>query len=121
MNWSPKLIINNLRNGSFLTRDGTNGSYAIIRHNVRTYESAGVLAVIRGKADAELAQKKLEESQDPADRHEGWRYFIEKTDLKVGTDPLKATLQRQSQLEERESKAIGDATAPIVGTPNPPK
>jgi hypothetical protein len=50
--------------------------------------------------------KELEVSQDSSDRHEGWRYFIEKTELKVGSDPAEATLRRQAQLEVRESKAL---------------
>jgi hypothetical protein len=49
--------------------------------------------------------KKFEDSQSSADRHEGWRYFIEKTDLKPGTDPTQATHRRQTDLEVRESKA----------------
>jgi len=36
-----------------------------------------------------------EDSQEPSDRHEGWRYFLEKADLKAGTDPIKATQKRQ--------------------------
>jgi hypothetical protein len=47
----------------------------------------------------------LEGCQSPADRHEGWRYFFEKTDLKAGTDPAEATQLRQAQLEKRESEA----------------
>jgi hypothetical protein len=110
-----------VRNGFSLTRDDLISSYAIIRHNIRTYRSAGVLAVIRGRHNAESELKKFEDSQDPSDRHEGWRYFVEKTDLKAGTDPTKATQQRQAELEERESKALQDTTTPFVRSPNPPK
>ena len=39
--------------------------------------------------------KKFEDSQDSSDRREGWRYFIEKTDLKAGTDPTEATMRNQ--------------------------
>lgn len=53
--------------------------------------------------------KKLEESQGSADRHEGWRYFLEKTDLKPGIDPAEATRLRQASLELRESKALQEA------------
>jgi hypothetical protein len=49
--------------------------------------------------------RKLEDCQGSADRHEGWRYFIEKTDLKPGTDPAQATNLRQADLEIRETKA----------------
>ncbi len=111
--------LGNLRNGSFLTRDGLNACYAIIRHNIRTYQSAGVLAVIRGKASAESARKRFEDSQDSSDRHEGWRYFIEKTDLKAGTDPAEATQRRQAELEARESKALQETKTPILPSPDP--
>jgi hypothetical protein len=90
----------------FLTRDNLTSSYAIIRHNIRTYQSAGVLAVVRGKQRAEAELKKFEDSQDSSDRHEGWRHFIEKTDLEPGTDAIKATQRRQAKLESRESKAL---------------
>lgn len=89
-----------------MTRDELTASYAIIRHNVRTYRSAGVLAVVRGKQNAELELKNFEGAQAPSDRHEGWRYFIERTNLKPGTDPAEATRQRQAELEVRESKAL---------------
>lgn len=102
--------------GFSLTRDEQNASYAIIRHNVRTYRSDGVVEVVRGKQNAELILKKLETSQHPPDRHEGWRYFIEKTDQKAGTNPTEATHRRQAELEVRESKAIQDTKPPIIHT-----
>jgi hypothetical protein len=102
-------------NGFLLTRDDLSASYAIIRHNVRTYRSAGVVEVVRGKQNAEAALKKFEASQDSPDRHEGWRYFLEKTELKSGTDPTEATDLRQADLEKRESKALED-TNPIPGS-----
>jgi hypothetical protein len=107
-----------LRNGFFLTRDDLTASYAIIRHNVRTYRSAGVTTVIRGKQNAELQLKKFEDSQDFSDRHEGWRYFIEKIDLKAGTDPAEATQHRQSELEGRESDALRETKAPNFPLPD---
>ncbi len=97
----------------FLTRDEISSSYAIIRHNVRTYRSDGVVEVIRGKQNAESELKKFEESQHPSDRHEGWRYFLEKTDLKAGIDPSEATHRRQAALEVRESKALEETQTPI--------
>jgi hypothetical protein len=105
-------------NGFFLTKDDLSGSYAIIRHNVRTYRSAGVVGVVRGKQLAESEVKKLEGVQDPSDRHEGWRYFIEKTDQKAGTDPTEATHRRQEALESRESKALEDSQPSIIPPPN---
>jgi len=86
-------------------RDESKGSFAIIRHNIRTYESGGVMAVIRGKESAETILKQFEQSQSSDDRHTGWRYFLEKTDLRAGMDPVEATNLRQSRLEMRESQA----------------
>lgn len=107
------------RNGFFLTPDDhTASSYAIIRHNIRTYRSAGVVAVVRGKQSAESELKKLEDSQDSSDRHEGWRYFIEKTDLNAGTDPAEATQHRQAELEGRESKALRETRTPNFPSPH---
>ena len=94
------------RNGFFLTRDELTATYVIIRHNVRTYRSAGVISVVRGKQNAESELKTFEASQDSSDRHEGWRYFIEKTSLKAGTDPAEATQYRQAELEGREANAL---------------
>ena len=92
--------------GVSLTRDESSTSYVIIRHNVRTYQSAGVVQVLKGLHNAETTLRKFEDGQTSTDRHEGWRYFIEKTDLKPGTDPAQATHRRQTDLETRESKAL---------------
>ena len=74
--------------------------------------------MIRGKQNAESELKNFQDSQGSADRHEGWRYFIEKTDLKAGTDPAEATQQRQAELEVRESKALrGEKLAVIPSDP----
>ncbi|MGC2245015.1 MAG: hypothetical protein WA609_00300 [Terriglobales bacterium] len=102
--------------GLSLTRDEQSASYAIIRHNVRTYRSDGVVEVVRGKQGAESVVKKLEAGQHSSDRHEGWRYFIEKTDQKAGTNPSEATHRRQAELEVRESKALQETKPPIVHT-----
>ena len=83
----------------------------VIRHNDRTYESAGVVEVVKGRHNAEAALKNFESSQSSADRHEGWRYFLEKTTLKAGTDPAEATELRQAELESRESKATQEGEA----------
>lgn len=88
-----------------MTLDDNSTSYAIILHNVRTYRSAGVIAVVRGKQKAESTMKAFQESLSAPDHHEGWRYFFEKTELAVGTDPAEATQLRQAELELRESKA----------------
>jgi hypothetical protein len=62
--------------------------------------------VVKGEHNAQLVVQKLAAGQSPADHHEGWRYFIEKTSMKAGTDPSSATDVRQAELEERESKAM---------------
>ncbi len=80
-------------------------SFAVIRHNVRTYASGGVVDIVRGRQDAEAAMKRTEIQQSPEDRHAGWRYFLETTQLKAGMDPAEATHQRQMELEGRESEA----------------
>jgi len=106
--------LTNLVKGRYLTRQESIASYAVIRHNIRTYLSAGVVEVVQGRQKAESEVKKLENSQHSGDRHEGWRYFLEKTDLKVGTDPIQATRQRQAALEKRELKALWETKTPIV-------
>ncbi len=107
-----------MTNGLFLTRAEITSSYAVIRHNIRTYRSAGVVTVVRGKQNAESALKNLEDSQDSSDRHEGWRYFIEKTNLKAGTDATEATQRRQADLEVRESRALREENLLNI-PPNP--
>ena len=86
-------------------QDDSKASFALIRHNVRTYESGGVMAVIKGRVNAESSVGQFERSQTSEDRHAGWRYFLEKTDLKVGMNPAEATSLRQMRLEVRESEA----------------
>jgi hypothetical protein len=41
--------------------------------------------------------------QSEQDRHNGWRYFLEETDLLPGMDADEATKLRQARLERRES------------------
>lgn len=89
-----------------MTGAESNTSYLIIRHNVRTYESGGVVEVVRGKQRADAALKCLEDSQRSADHTEGWRYFCEKTNLKAGMDPARATHLREADLEIRESNGL---------------
>ena len=89
----------------FLIRNEAKTFYAIIRHNVRTYVSAGIVEVIQGKLNAEAAVKQFELCQSSEDRHEGWRYFLEQTEIKPGTNLAEATSMRQRELELRESQA----------------
>jgi hypothetical protein len=101
---SAKITVSNASNGVSLTRDESSASYVIIRHNIRTYRSAGVVQVLKGRQNAEKALRMLEDCQSSADHHEGWRYFCERTELKAGMDPAEATDLRQADLETRESK-----------------
>jgi len=103
-----KLGLFALEQGEHLTHEELKASYVVIRHNVRTYESAGVVEVVKGRTNAESTLKNFETEQSPADRHEGWRYFLEKSTLKAGTDPAEATELRQAELERRETKATQD-------------
>lgn len=97
-----------------MTREELSASYAVIRHNVRTYRSAGVVEVIKGKQHAESTLQKIEDCQDRLDHCAGWRYFIEKTDRKPGTDPIEATQRRQQELEVRESRAMQETKTSVV-------
>lgn len=80
-------------------------SYAIVRYNARTYEAGGVMIVVKSQETAEATLKQMERTQDSADRDAGWRYFIEKTDLRPGMDPQEATNIRQAQFDLRESQS----------------
>jgi hypothetical protein len=91
-------------NGFLLTHDDNSTVFAIILHNIRTYRSGGVVAVVHGKRNAESTLKDFQESQSPSDHHAGWRYFLEKSDLTAGSDPAEATHRRQADLERREAK-----------------
>jgi len=111
-------VLDLFANGFLLTINDSSASYAIICYNVRTYRSAGVVAVIGGMHQAELELKKFEAAQDSSDRQEGWRYLIDKTDLKAGTDPAEATLHRQAELEKRESKALRETDTSNFSSPH---
>ncbi|MGH9495841.1 MAG: hypothetical protein ACRD3B_12650 [Candidatus Sulfotelmatobacter sp.] len=67
-----------------------------------------MVEVVSGASNAEAALKKIQECQDSGDHFQGWRYFLEKTDLKAGTDPAQATSLRQSALDNRESQAMDE-------------
>jgi hypothetical protein len=86
-------------------RNRTAASFAIIRYNLRTYEPGGVMAIIKGREKAEVTVQGFESGQSREDCRAGWGYFLEKTDLRPGMDPQKATSLRQLRLDIRESKA----------------
>jgi len=73
--------------------------------------------VVKGRENAEIRGKHFETGQSSEDRHAGWRYFVEKSDLKAGMDPAEATNVRQMKLEMRESQAQPDQM-PVA---NPPR
>jgi hypothetical protein len=56
--------------GFLLTINDSNASYVIICYNIRAYRSTGVVAVTRGKHQAELAVKKFEDAQNSSEREE---------------------------------------------------
>jgi len=88
----------------FLMRNKSTTSFAIIRYNLRTYEPGGVMAIIKGRGKAEVTVRHFESGQSREDSLAGWGYFLEKTDLKPGMDPQKATSLRQTRMDIRESK-----------------
>ena len=85
--------------------DHLKSSFAIIRFNSRTYESGGVVAVVKAHTAAERLLRDYEFGQSEQDRHNGWRYFLEETDLVPGMSADEATKLRQASLERRESES----------------
>src|SRR5437667_3107283 len=67
-----------------MRRDESQDSFAIIRYNFRTYESGGVMAVIKGRGNAEMKIEHFQGGQSKEDRNAGWRYFLEKTGIAAG-------------------------------------
>jgi hypothetical protein len=85
--------------------DKSESSFAVIRFNERTYQSAGVVAVIRGIEAAQRTLNDFDWCLRQEDREMGWRYFLEETDLRPGMDPEKATRLRQVRFDIQESQA----------------
>jgi hypothetical protein len=83
--------------------DKFKSSFAVVRFNERTYQSGGVLAVIKGIEAAQRTLNDFEWRQSEENRRAGWRYFLEQTDLRPGMDPEKATKLRQVWLDLQES------------------
>jgi hypothetical protein len=77
-------------------------SFAVVRFNERTYQSGGVMAVIKGTQAAERILNDYDWCQGDENRRAGWRYFLEETDLRSGMDPEKATKLRQVRLDLAE-------------------
>jgi hypothetical protein len=83
--------------------DKSKASFAVVRFNERTYQSGGVMAVIKGTESAEKTLNDFDRSLSDDNRRAGWRYFLEATDLLSGMDPEKATILRQVRLDLAES------------------
>jgi len=90
--------------------DHLRSSFAIIRFNSRTYESGGVMAVLQAHTAAENLMRDYEFGQSEEDRYNGWRYFLEETDLAPGMNADEATKLRQVRLERRESGAFDNTS-----------
>lgn len=85
-------------------QDESKVAFAVIRYNFRTYAAGGVMAIVKGRGNAEATKTQFEVGQSAQDRQEGWRYFLEKTDLKPGMNPEEATHARESRQDVRESE-----------------
>jgi len=83
--------------------DKSECSFAVVRFNERTYQSGGVVAVIKGIEAAQETLNDFDWCQSEESRREGWRYFLEETELRPGMDPEKATKLRQVRLDLQES------------------
>jgi hypothetical protein len=55
-------------------------SFAVVRFNERTYESGGVMAVIKGIESAQKTLTDFDWFQSNENRRAGWRYFLEETE-----------------------------------------
>jgi len=84
-------------------RDKSDSSFAVIRFNERTYQSAGVVAVIKGIKVAQRTLADFDWCESEENRCAGWRYFLEETHLRPGMDPEKATKLRQVRFDLQES------------------
>jgi hypothetical protein len=77
-------------------------SFAAVRFNERTYQSSGVMAVIKETEAAERTLNDFDWFQSDDNRRAGWRCFLEATDLRSGMDPEKAPRLRQVRLDLQE-------------------
>ena len=67
--------------------DKSETSFAVVRFNERTYQSGGVVAVIKGMEAAQRTLNDFDWCQSAEHPREGWRYFLEETNLQPGMDP----------------------------------
>jgi hypothetical protein len=85
-------------------QDESKACFAVVRYNFRTYAAGGVMAIVKGRVSAQSMITQFEAGQSAEDRQEGWRYFLEKTDLRAGMNPEEATNERQTRMDVRESQ-----------------
>ena len=78
-------------------------SFAVVGFNKRTYQSGGVVAVVKGTKAAERILKEFDSFQSEKSRRAGWGYFLEKSNLQPGMDADKATRLRQFRFDSQES------------------
>ena len=83
---------------------GPTSTFAIVRFNAKTYDRGAVVALIRGRANAESAMAEMQRVQESSDWVAGWRYFLEHTDLNPGMDLQRATRAREALFQEREAR-----------------
>ena len=79
-------------------------SFAIVGFNERTYQSGGVVAVIKGIEAAQRTLNDFDWCQREENRRAGWRYFLEETELLPGMDAEKATTLRQVRFDLQETE-----------------
>jgi hypothetical protein len=83
--------------------DESVSSFAVVRFNERTYQPGGVVGVVKGIKSAQRTLDNFDGCQSEENRRAGWRYFLEKTDLRPGMDPEKATKLRQVRFDLQQS------------------
>jgi hypothetical protein len=84
--------------------DKSEPSFAVVRFNERTYQSGGVVAVIKGIEAAQRSLNDFDWCQSEEHRWAGWRYFLEETDPRPGMDLERATTLRQVRLDLQETE-----------------
>jgi hypothetical protein len=83
--------------------DKSESSFAVVRFNEQTYQSGGVVAIIKGIEAAQRTLNDFDWCLSEENRRAGWCYFLEETDLRPGMEPEKATKLRQVRLDLQES------------------
>ena len=93
--------------------------FAIVRYNRLTYQSGGVMAIVKGRGKAETGVAQFESELSIEDRFAGWGYFLEQTDFQPGMDLQKATSLRQTRQDAIETKTQElESKAQALAVPN---